>query len=82
MTSLSTAVRTRRLRSAVIRLVALGAVLLVVGFCVFAWYLPSRPIVLDRDADGIVVLTGGTSRVSDALELLAARRGKRAGRSI
>ena len=34
-------------------------------------------IVLDRDADGIVVLTGGTSRVIDALELLNARRGKR-----
>ena len=77
MTSLSTAVRTRRLRSAVIRLVALGAVLLFAGFAVFVWYLPSRPIVLDRNADGIVVLTGGTSRVSDALELLAARRGTR-----
>ena len=77
MTSLTTAVRTRRLRSALIRLVALGAVVLVVGFGVFVWYLPSRQVVLDRNADGIVVLTGGTSRVSDALELLAAQRGKR-----
>jgi uncharacterized SAM-binding protein YcdF (DUF218 family) len=77
MSSLSTAVRTRRLRSAVIRLVALGAVALVVGFGLFVWHLPSHQIVLDRDADGIVVLTGGTSRVSDALELLATRRGKR-----
>ena len=33
--------------------------------------------MLDRDADGIVVLTGGTSRVTDALELLPAARGKR-----
>ena len=33
--------------------------------------------MLDRNADGIVVLTGGTSRVTDALELLAAGRGKR-----
>ena len=33
--------------------------------------------MLDRNADGIVVLTGGTSRVSDALELLASHRGKR-----
>jgi uncharacterized SAM-binding protein YcdF (DUF218 family) len=77
MTSLSTAVRTRRLRSAVIRLVALGVAVLVIGFAVFVWFLPSRPIALDRNADGIVVLTGGTSRVSDALELLAARRGTR-----
>jgi uncharacterized SAM-binding protein YcdF (DUF218 family) len=77
MTSLSTAVRTRRLRSALLRLVALGAAALIVGFGVFVWYLPSRQVVLDRDADGIVVLTGGTSRVNDALELLAAHRGKR-----
>ena len=77
MTSLSTAVRTRRLRTAVIRLLAVGAVALVIGFGVFVWYLPSHQVVLDRNADGIVVLTGGTSRVSDALELLAARRGKR-----
>jgi uncharacterized SAM-binding protein YcdF (DUF218 family) len=39
--------------------------------------LPSEQAAFDRDADGIVVLTGGTSRVSDALELLARRRGKR-----
>lgn len=77
MTSLSTAVRTRRLRSAVIRLVAFVAIALVVGFGVFAWRLPDHQIVLDRNADGIVVLTGGTSRVNDALELLAAQRGKR-----
>jgi uncharacterized SAM-binding protein YcdF (DUF218 family) len=33
--------------------------------------------VLDRDADGIVVLTGGASRIFDAMQLLAAGRGKR-----
>jgi uncharacterized SAM-binding protein YcdF (DUF218 family) len=77
MTSLSTALRRRRLQSAVIRLVALGAAVLVVGFGVFVWHLPSRQVALDRDADGIVVLTGGTSRVNDGLELLAAHRGKR-----
>jgi uncharacterized SAM-binding protein YcdF (DUF218 family) len=33
--------------------------------------------VLDRNADGIVVLTGGASRISDAIELLAAGHGKR-----
>ena len=31
--------------------------------------MPDEEIVLDRNADGIVVLTGGTSRVTDALEL-------------
>lgn len=77
MSSLSTAVRTRRLRSAFIRLVAFGVVALVIGFGVFVWRLPDHQIVLDRNADGIVVLTGGTSRVNDALELLAAQRGKR-----
>jgi uncharacterized SAM-binding protein YcdF (DUF218 family) len=77
MSSLKTAVRTRRLRAIAIRLVALGTAVLAVGFAVFVWRLPSHQIALDRDADGIVVLTGGTSRVSDALELLAARRGKR-----
>jgi uncharacterized SAM-binding protein YcdF (DUF218 family) len=39
--------------------------------------LPSEEVTLDRNADGIVVLTGGTSRVTDALELLAAGRGRR-----
>jgi uncharacterized SAM-binding protein YcdF (DUF218 family) len=77
MSSLKTAVRTRRLRAVAIRLAALGVAVLAIGFALFVWRLPSQQIALDRDADGIVVLTGGTSRVSDALELLAARRGKR-----
>src|SRR5579883_3356666 len=77
MFSLRTAVKTRRMRSAAIRLVALALLLLVVGFGFFISRLPSQEVTLDRNADGIVVLTGGTSRVSDALELLAAGRGKR-----
>jgi uncharacterized SAM-binding protein YcdF (DUF218 family) len=55
----------------------LGVVLLAAGFAFFIWLLPSDEVALDRNADGIVVLTGGTSRVSDALELLASGRGKR-----
>ena len=77
MLSLRGAVRTRRIRSIVLRLTALCAVLLVFGFAGFLWLLPSREVVLTGDADGIVVLTGGTSRISDALELLAAGHGKR-----
>src|SRR6516225_6160617 len=77
MHSLSGAVRRRQIGSIVAKLVVLGGLALVVGFFVFLWLLPDEEVVLDRNADGIVVLTGGTSRVADALELLAAGRGKR-----
>jgi uncharacterized SAM-binding protein YcdF (DUF218 family) len=77
MTSLKTAVKTRRIKSIGLKLAIACAVLLVLGFGVFIWLLPEEQIALDRNADGIVVLTGGTSRVSDALELLASGRGKR-----
>src|SRR5258708_1827321 len=55
----------------------LAALVLAGGFGWFLWSLPADEIVLHRDADGIVVLTGGASRVSDAIELLAAGRGQR-----
>jgi uncharacterized SAM-binding protein YcdF (DUF218 family) len=77
MVSLKTAVRTRRLGKLALRIVILCVLLLVLGFAVFVWLLPSRQVVLNSDADGIVVLTGGTSRVTDALELLSTHRGKR-----
>jgi len=77
MLSLRGAVRTRRIRSVALKLGAVGALLLLLGFFGFIWLLPSRQIQLDRNADGIVVLTGGTSRVSDALQLLASGRGRR-----
>jgi len=77
MVSLRTAVRARRLRSFGVKVVALCAALLGLGFGYFTWDLPSEQIMLDRDADGIVVLTGGESRVADALELLSSGRAKR-----
>jgi len=77
MVSLRTAVKTRRIRSVVLKLAVLCGMALVAGFVAFAWLVPSEQVALDRNADGIVVLTGGTSRVSDALELLSAGRGKR-----
>ena len=55
----------------------LCGIALVLGFMAFLWRLPGEEVALDRNADGIVVLTGGTSRITDALELLAAGRGKR-----
>jgi uncharacterized SAM-binding protein YcdF (DUF218 family) len=77
MVSLKTAVRTRRIKWIAARLGVLCAGVLILGFGIFVWVLPREQVVLDRDADGIVVLTGGTSRVIDALELLSSRHGKR-----
>ena len=65
------------MRSLGLKLGILCIVALVVGFCAFVWFLPEEQIPLTQKADGIVVLTGGTSRVTDALELLASGRGKR-----
>ncbi len=56
---------------------AAGAVLLVLGFAWFVIHVPADEVTLDRNADGIVVLTGGSSRIADAIELLASGRGRR-----
>ncbi|HEX4411444.1 MAG TPA: YdcF family protein [Xanthobacteraceae bacterium] len=77
MQNLRTAVRARRMRSVGWKLAVLCVVLLVVGFGFFLSLLPSEEVAVDQKADGIVVLTGGTSRVPDALELLASGKGKR-----
>jgi uncharacterized SAM-binding protein YcdF (DUF218 family) len=77
MPSLRKAVKRRRIGSIGLKLGLLVVILLVAGFGYFIWQLPSREIALDRNADGIVVLTGGDSRVTDALELLSTGRGKR-----
>jgi uncharacterized SAM-binding protein YcdF (DUF218 family) len=55
----------------------LGVVAVVGGFVAFLSQLCNTEAVPDRKADGIVVLTGGASRVPDAMELLAAGYGKR-----
>lgn len=77
MVSLKTAVRARRMKAMGLRLAAAATVLLLIGFVAFAWHLPRRQVALAHDADGIVVLTGGTARVADGLKLLATGRGKR-----
>ncbi len=56
---------------------AVGAVLLGLGYCWFVLSIPAEEVTLDRKADGIVVLTGAAARIPDAIELLAAERGKR-----
>jgi len=56
---------------------AAGTLLLAGGFLWFATQVPAEEATLDRKADGIVVLTGAATRIPDAIELLAAERGKR-----
>jgi uncharacterized SAM-binding protein YcdF (DUF218 family) len=57
--------------------VALPPLLLGLGFLWFVWRLPADEVAITRNADGIVVLTGGPSRIADAIDLLAAGRGRR-----
>src|SRR5258708_35654971 len=47
------------------------------GFLWFALHIANKEAPLDRVADGIVALTGGPSRITDAVELLASGRGRR-----
>lgn len=54
-----------------------GVLMLTAGFFWFAAQIADGEVTLDRKADGIVALTGAASRIPDAIELLAAERGKR-----
>ncbi|HLX15911.1 MAG TPA: YdcF family protein [Bradyrhizobium sp.] len=56
---------------------AIAFVAAAVGFAGFLSQLRGAETKPSRTADGIVVLTGGSSRVSDAIELLANGYGKR-----
>lgn len=60
-----------------LRVVAVAVVVVVGGFLWFLAQLQSDEASPKTPADGIVVLTGGSSRVSDAVELLANGYGKR-----
>lgn len=51
-----------------------------VFFAGFVWFvarLPASELAFTEKADGIVVLTGGASRIEDAIDLLASDRGQR-----
>jgi uncharacterized SAM-binding protein YcdF (DUF218 family) len=67
------------LQSARLLLRALGVVTVIIigGFVWFLAQLRSDEAPPKNPADGIVVLTGGSSRVSDAVDLLANGYGKR-----
>jgi uncharacterized SAM-binding protein YcdF (DUF218 family) len=58
-------------------LFAVSVVAVVVGFGWFLGSVPTTEPAAPGRADGIVVLTGGASRISDAIELLASGHGKR-----
>jgi uncharacterized SAM-binding protein YcdF (DUF218 family) len=65
------------LRAAVVATLAIVFVGAAIGFVGFLSQVRGTERKPDRKADGIVVLTGGSSRVSDAMELLAAGYGRR-----
>src|ERR1700716_335563 len=65
------------LRVAIVAGLAVMFVAAAVGFVGFLSQLRGAEMKPDRKADGIVVLTGGSSRVSDAMDLLAGGYGKR-----
>jgi uncharacterized SAM-binding protein YcdF (DUF218 family) len=65
------------LRAGLVAALAVVFVAAAVGFVGFLSQLRSAEARPERKADGIVVLTGGSSRVSDAMELLAGGYGQR-----
>ena len=68
--------RPRRVRVG-LAILGLAVVAALGGFVAFLSQLRDTEAAPDHKADGIVVLTGGSSRVSDAMDLLAAGYGKR-----
>jgi uncharacterized SAM-binding protein YcdF (DUF218 family) len=67
----------RRAYRAVLLILAVAALLFVGGFYWFVRQMPVVEVMPQRKADGIVVLTGGALRISDALELLSTGHGRR-----
>ena len=65
------------LRAAIAAALAIVFVAAAVGFVGFLSQLRGAEVEPAGHADGIVVLTGGSSRVSDAMELLAGGYGQR-----
>jgi uncharacterized SAM-binding protein YcdF (DUF218 family) len=67
----------RLLRATMVMVLAIAFMAAAIGFVGFLSQLRGAETKPSRIADGIVVLTGGSSRVSDAMELLADGYGKR-----
>jgi uncharacterized SAM-binding protein YcdF (DUF218 family) len=66
-----------RVCAGVVAILAVGFFAAGVGFVGYLAQLRGAEVKPERQADGIVVLTGGSSRVSDAMDLLAGGYGKR-----
>lgn len=67
----------RRLAKAAVLLAGLCVLAVLAGFLAFLTQIAAREPVQVRSADAIVVLTGGASRIPDAVNLLAEGRGRR-----
>ena len=67
----------RRVGRTGLLLCAAAGLALAGGFAWFIGRVPDQEIRLSSNADGIVALAGGASRISDAIELLASGRGRR-----
>jgi len=63
--------------NAITVLAAIALIALFAGFLLFAARVPSEEVAFTAKAEGIVVFTGGASRVADAIDLLAAGHGQR-----
>src|SRR6202046_743136 len=72
----SAAPRKKR-RAVIVSVLAIAFVALAAGFVGFLSQLHGTAAKPSRTADGLVVLPGGSSRVSDAMELLADGYGRR-----
>jgi len=66
-----------RVCAGLVAILAVGFFAAGVGFVGYLAQLRGAEVKPERQADGIVVLTGGSSRVSDAMDLLAGGYGKR-----
>ena len=66
-----------RRRRGILLILCLAIALLAADFLWFVRQMPAIEAAPTRNADGIVALTGGPFRINDALDLLAAGRGKR-----
>jgi uncharacterized SAM-binding protein YcdF (DUF218 family) len=69
--------RRRVIRAGIVVVFALSFMVGAIGFVAFLAKLRNSEMKPSANADGIVVLTGGSSRVADALELLANGFGQR-----
>src|SRR5215813_10129970 len=67
----------RRLVRSICAAPVIAFLALIIGFLWFTLHIANEESRLDHAADGIVALTGGASRITDAVELLASGRGRR-----